>query len=102
MASATAIWNLEESPDPKVPVCRARTPQEILLFRQRAKAFILGLGSMPEDHFSCGPRLLLNVREAVAEAFLGQDPGDFKNDNDDKHEDGTTDAGGSGNRRGNG
>ena len=88
MASASAVWALEESPDPKVPVCRGRSPQEIALYKQRAKAFVLGVGKDPQIRAGTGLRLLLNLREAAAEVFIGLDPATFENDDQDLDENG--------------
>ena len=86
-ASAVAVWALEDQPDPKVPLCRARGADEIQLYMRRAKAFVLGLA--PEARSGAGPKLFLNLREAAAEAFIGRDPGDFVDDDKDEDETGT-------------
>ena len=89
-SSATAVWMLEESPDPKLPVCRGRTPEEIRYYKQRAKGFVLGLPK--QDRGGAGPRLMNNLREAAAEVFIGKDPSDYIDDDADLNENGLATA----------
>ena len=82
-ASASAVWALEESPDPNVPICRGRSPQDIAFCKQGAKAFVPGLRKTADKRSGAGARLLLNLREAAAKAFIVVDACDFEHDDQD-------------------